>query len=109
MVGPHVQSGTGSRRSRSAPNVESITSFLAPIKLSARRSASCSSERHRLLNRARINDSLLTALENENVTAPRASIGALSSAEFLPQRDRKSTRLNSSHITISYAVFCLKK
>src|SRR5437773_9047185 len=25
------------------------------------------------------------------------------------QADRKSTRLNSSHITISYAVFCLKK
>src|SRR6266498_3542428 len=26
-----------------------------------------------------------------------------------PQRDRKSTRLNSSHVRISYAVFCLKK
>src|SRR5205814_6294638 len=26
-----------------------------------------------------------------------------------PQRDRKSTRLNSSHLGISYAVFCLKK
>src|SRR5690625_7045006 len=25
------------------------------------------------------------------------------------QRDRKSTRLNSSHVAISYAVFCLKK
>src|SRR5690606_41828598 len=25
------------------------------------------------------------------------------------QRDRKSTRLNSSHVKISYAVFCLKK
>src|SRR5690349_22143633 len=25
------------------------------------------------------------------------------------QRDRKSTRLNSSHVEISYAVFCLKK
>src|SRR2546426_11574856 len=25
------------------------------------------------------------------------------------QRDRKSTRLNSSHLVISYAVFCLKK
>src|SRR5437773_3452557 len=25
------------------------------------------------------------------------------------KKDRKSTRLNSSHITISYAVFCLKK
>src|SRR5207249_7070657 len=28
---------------------------------------------------------------------------------FLPGRDRKSTRLNSSHVSISYAVFCLKK
>src|SRR5215203_6901274 len=26
-----------------------------------------------------------------------------------PDRDRKSTRLNSSHANISYAVFCLKK
>src|SRR5690349_21919536 len=26
-----------------------------------------------------------------------------------PARDRKSTRLNSSHVEISYAVFCLKK
>src|SRR3989442_4775100 len=26
-----------------------------------------------------------------------------------PARDRKSTRLNSSHVRISYAVFCLKK
>src|SRR5207249_8948032 len=26
-----------------------------------------------------------------------------------PRRDRKSTRLNSSHVSISYAVFCLKK
>src|SRR5256885_10086683 len=27
----------------------------------------------------------------------------------LTARDRKSTRLNSSHLVISYAVFCLKK
>src|SRR5437660_4273680 len=26
-----------------------------------------------------------------------------------PAQDRKSTRLNSSHVAISYAVFCLKK
>src|SRR3712207_7272164 len=31
----------------------------------------------------------------------------LDDAEFL--KDRKSTRLNSSHANISYAVFCLKK
>src|SRR3989454_4100125 len=28
---------------------------------------------------------------------------------FRPFEDRKSTRLNSSHLVISYAVFCLKK
>src|SRR5690349_23130232 len=33
--------------------------------------------------------------------------GDLSSVEL--QIDRKSTRLNSSHVEISYAVFCLKK
>src|SRR5260221_5410757 len=30
-------------------------------------------------------------------------------AEIVKGRDRKSTRLNSSHTVISYAVFCLKK
>src|SRR5437773_6356427 len=30
-------------------------------------------------------------------------------AHVVRKPDRKSTRLNSSHITISYAVFCLKK
>src|SRR5258705_769624 len=30
-------------------------------------------------------------------------------ANALDERDRKSTRLNSSHLGISYAVFCLKK
>src|SRR5690349_23639088 len=29
--------------------------------------------------------------------------------EILREIDRKSTRLNSSHVEISYAVFCLKK
>src|SRR5439155_21490361 len=28
---------------------------------------------------------------------------------YLTSKDRKSTRLNSSHVAISYAVFCLKK
>src|SRR5256885_9625712 len=31
------------------------------------------------------------------------------SPEFTARLDRKSTRLNSSHLVISYAVFCLKK
>src|SRR5437660_4123682 len=32
-----------------------------------------------------------------------------STTEIVGRRDRKSTRLNSSHVAISYAVFCLKK
>src|SRR5690625_981460 len=31
------------------------------------------------------------------------------SLHFIELQDRKSTRLNSSHVAISYAVFCLKK
>src|SRR5256885_10855607 len=50
---------------------------------------------------------------NADHTAASGSRNAL--AQCLPagaldfQRDRKSTRLNSSHLVISYAVFCLKK
>src|SRR2546421_9234749 len=42
---------------------------------------------------------------------PRARTGAPGGAARggEPSRDRKSTRLNSSHDQISYAVFCLKK
>src|SRR5690348_17498683 len=40
----------------------------------------------------------------------RRGAGSARSASFgCRRRDRKSTRLNSSHPSISYAVFCLKK
>src|SRR5438477_2095416 len=39
----------------------------------------------------------------------RAMDGVAADGEFDAARDRKSTRLNSSHMSISYAVFCLKK
>src|SRR3989442_8412606 len=37
------------------------------------------------------------------------NIGTAGSVAAHRKRDRKSTRLNSSHVRISYAVFCLKK
>src|SRR3970282_2648973 len=37
------------------------------------------------------------------------TLGFLFNRTIRETQDRKSTRLNSSHITISYAVFCLKK
>src|SRR3712207_8366909 len=36
-------------------------------------------------------------------------LGLLFAGAIERERDRKSTRLNSSHANISYAVFCLKK
>src|SRR3712207_7381298 len=48
-------------------------------------------------------------LERDEVTANLFSARPLAGAARLEQRDRKSTRLNSSHANISYAVFCLKK
>src|SRR5437870_11451475 len=39
---------------------------------------------------------------------PAQRRGVFESTDFMPS-DRKSTRLNSSHVAISYAVFCLKK
>src|SRR2546427_6795408 len=41
------------------------------------------------------------------ILSDRAGIGEIHAAEA--REDRKSTRLNSSHSQISYAVFCLKK
>src|SRR6266446_8851227 len=40
---------------------------------------------------------------------PADGIGRWTEAEFVGAVDRKSTRLNSSHLVRSYAVFCLKK
>src|SRR2546430_10094132 len=55
-------------------------------------------------------------LEEKNPTAKklhqiRAALQGLKASlrRKRPERDRKSTRLNSSHSQISYAVFCLKK
>src|SRR5256884_1055895 len=43
------------------------------------------------------------------LTEPEFFRGSLKNLRDARQRDRKSTRLNSSHGYISYAVFCLKK
>src|SRR5262245_62722265 len=53
---------------------------------------------------------VLGALPPEHVPAAPGRVGAgLRGPGRVPRLDRKSTRLNSSHLGISYAVFCLKK
>src|SRR3989442_11027150 len=43
------------------------------------------------------------------VIHPRRGVLILETKDWRLETDRKSTRLNSSHVRISYAVFCLKK
>src|SRR5439155_3709055 len=49
------------------------------------------------------------ALDHERSAHGQQRDGRLCGASRRSERDRKSTRLNSSHVAISYAVFCLKK
>src|SRR5690606_41443242 len=44
-----------------------------------------------------------------NSLSPVASVARQDGTRRMARSDRKSTRLNSSHVKISYAVFCLKK
>src|SRR3989454_8568341 len=50
-----------------------------------------------------------TSTVDESVSPVRARRTSAIACGKSANRDRKSTRLNSSHLVISYAVFCLKK
>src|SRR5688500_19369799 len=62
-------------------------------------------------------EKLITLGKRGDLHARRQALSELGQDKFLVHklfeeiapRDRKSTRLNSSHLVISYAVFCLKK
>src|SRR5437879_7200087 len=60
-----------------------------------------------LSHEPRLNPDLVRGPDGKWISAPGPTIHSLTLAEL--KRDRKSTRLNSSHRCISYAVFCLKK
>src|SRR3712207_9587877 len=49
------------------------------------------------------------AVRGEDVPGPATELASAPGHLHPPVQDRKSTRLNSSHANISYAVFCLKK
>src|SRR5436853_2338832 len=52
---------------------------------------------------------LIQLVENGHLWPDAFSLAAASATSGQVFGDRKSTRLNSSHLGISYAVFCLKK
>src|SRR5256885_12997545 len=105
----HREEGTNARSSCAKQEAEkrsaaSVTTFL--------RNLSSLASKHFLwmvhillptcIERARLR--LAARLPSENIIQ-----GLLEKPRTYSTRDRKSTRLNSSHLVISYAVFCLKK
>src|SRR5947209_10966558 len=70
-------------------------------------------ELNRFLNLAgNLSHTHLAGIHTENIDRLRflfRRIFASDSTQSVAEPDRKSTRLNSSHANISYAVFCLKK
>src|SRR2546426_3063406 len=55
------------------------------------------------------NDHRVQALEATTATLELSEHEGVGDVKGDRREDRKSTRLNSSHLVISYAVFCLKK
>src|SRR3712207_7313028 len=67
---------------------------------------------HSIRDGQRLEDLLLDREQALVLVAPRGGLDEaehLDLVELMHPEDRKSTRLNSSHANISYAVFCLKK
>src|SRR6266850_6037324 len=56
-----------------------------------------------------LHDALPTFVAPVHQSMPCQASGPRTQRRPAPIQDRKSTRLNSSHLVISYAVFCLKK
>src|SRR5256885_7833083 len=54
-------------------------------------------------------DTQMVAHRRNHRGTPSAKVKQVREQPDQAQQDRKSTRLNSSHLVISYAVFCLKK
>src|SRR5256885_4389531 len=50
---------------------------------------------------------IIYCIDTNDITSMKDAVNTLDDYYYL--EDRKSTRLNSSHLVISYAVFCLKK
>src|SRR5438552_5105310 len=67
---------------------------------------------HEYVSRAAERESIghrLESLDDRTPPNPMGGYAVEQLLELLKTEDRKSTRLNSSHQIISYAVFCLKK
>src|SRR3989442_14486126 len=100
---PALTGGVGG----ASPPATWISTWLVRVKIGVGRPIAA------WVKRLRVGPSFTTAYWTRSRSASKAAFSrcaccsAFATADF--STDRKSTRLNSSHVRISYAVFCLKK
>src|SRR5690625_5246460 len=68
-------------------------------------------QEHRLVQKLRNSEAFIPELSLVAIGQHENILGhlMLTTNKIINEKDRKSTRLNSSHVATSYAVFCLKK
>src|SRR3712207_8139404 len=85
------------------PPRSTLFPYTTLFRSAAQRQPPCQAERHAQLQRAHVKGIGLLVGDFAGLRIPELGLGREDVV------DRKSTRLNSSHANISYAVFCLKK
>src|SRR5207253_7780421 len=82
---------------------------LAAVRLQKSDQPSANWFRHRSSRQLRLAERTASFLEDARSLCMGADRRRTTRTGIFQKGDRKSTRLNSSHVAISYAVFCLKK
>src|SRR5699024_11832848 len=119
-TGPALEASLGGGRSLtvlSSPNVDSkrqpVPGTKHPVRI---RLVTWPDGTHPILLDVNLDEELVKITHECDMSDAMDSIGyarpvllEVQQVAVMPEKDRKSTRLNSSHVSISYAVFCLKK
>src|SRR5690606_41136224 len=88
---------------------EHLAEAAASLDIEVRRALEAAIDRVRLASAAQVPDPQITQIGPGARITQRWQPVSRAGVNIPGGKDRKSTRLNSSHVKISYAVFCLKK
>src|SRR6266567_7492774 len=107
---PATPARPAGRAGPAKPAADDLAEFLRRVGDRVRTMRSRRGMSRKLLARhSKVSQRYLAQLESGSGNFSIVLLRRVAHAIGVPLRDRKSTRLNSSHSQISYAVFCLKK
>src|SRR4051812_23390205 len=104
-----VGSAAGTAAQSAAPSLANVTDPFSQIEQSVRSSTGGNDPQALRDSAVAAVRAAMTGDQAQAQDARERAAQAISRAQGIPVEDARSTRLNSSHMSISYAVFCLKK